>query len=270
MPFPASPDLEPDGSPQSGRRWTGTLQRLMHRALDTVMPPRCLACGETTWTPDSLCAACWQTLRFIDRPFCDACGLPLDCGPADEALLCGGCSATHPPFTRARAALVYGDGSSRLILGFKNGDRTDAVPVFSRWMARAGRDLLADADVLVPVPLHWTRLLARRFNQSALLAYAIRRQTGVRVIPDAIVRRRRTTKMGTLGASARARSVAGAFVVRPRAVAQIAGRRVILIDDVLTTGATVAGCARVLLAAGAASVDVLALARATRDLTVQL
>jgi Predicted amidophosphoribosyltransferases len=228
-----------------------------------------LACGETILTADALCAACWPTLRFIDRPFCDACGLPLDCGEGDD-LLCGGCTAHRPPFGRARAALVYGEGSSRLILGFKNGDRTDAVPVFSRWMVRAGRELLADADALVPVPLHWTRLLARRFNQSALLAYAIRRQTGVRVLPDAIIRRRRTAKMGTLGASARARSVAGAFTIRKSAVRRIEGRRIILIDDVLTTGSTVSGCARVLLAAGAVSVDVLALARATRDLTVQL
>lgn len=246
------------------------LSHVLQRALDTLMPPRCLACGDTTWTPDSLCAACWATLRFIDRPFCDGCGLPLDCGAADEDLLCGGCTAAHPPFARARAALVYGEGSSRLILGYKNGDRTDAVPVFSRWMVRAGRELLADADLLVPVPLHWTRLLVRRFNQSALLAYAIRRQTGLRVVPDAIIRRRRTAKMGTLGASARARSVAGAFAMRTRSMPLIEGRRVVLIDDVLTTGATVAGCARVLLAAGAASVDVLALARATRDLTVQL
>lgn len=264
---PLNPQTTGDVAPPV--RWRAVAGRLVRLAIDTVMPPRCLACGETTWTPDSLCATCWPGLRFIDRPFCDACALPLDVG-ADGDLLCGGCTAVRPPFTHARAALVYNEGSSRLILGYKNGDRTDAVPVFSRWMVRAGRDLLAEADVLVPVPLHWTRLLARRFNQSALLAHAIGRQTGVRVVPDAIIRRRRTKKMGTLGASARARSVAGAFTIRGRAVPLIAGRRVVLIDDVLTTGSTVSGCTRVLLAAGAASVDVLALARATRDLTVQL
>lgn len=253
----------------TGGVWPGLMRRACRIALDALMPPRCLACGESTWTANSLCSACWPKLRFIDQPMCDACGLPLEYG-AGVHLLCGGCMAARPPFSRARAAVVYDDGSSRLILGYKNGDRTDAVPVFARWMVRAGRDLVDDADVLVPVPLHWTRLLARRFNQAALLAHAIGRQTDVGVAPDALIRRRRTKKMGTLGARARARSVAGAFAMRPGAARRIEGRRVVLIDDVLTTGSTAANCTRVLLAAGAARVDVLALARAVRDLTTQL
>lgn len=270
IPTPGSEAAASSRSPHlPPRRLRGLAQRVGRWTLDALMPPQCLACGETTCTPEALCPVCWPTVRFIDAPFCEVCGLPLDF-ESEGVQLCAGCSRAHPPFARGRAALVYNDGSSRLILAYKNSDRTDAVPVFARWMARAGRDLLADADVLVPVPLHWTRLLARRFNQAALLAHAICRQTGVAVLPDALVRQRRTAKMGTLGARARARSVAGVFAVRSGAAARIAGRRVVLIDDVLTTGATASGCARTLLAAGAASVDVLALARAVRDLTTQI
>jgi ComF family protein len=236
--------------------------------IDSMVPPQCLICG--AWIPatNALCASCWPTLRFIDRPLCDACGLPLEFVAAAEPL-CGACARAHPPFARARAALVYDEASSRLILGFKNGDRTDTVPAFAQWMARAGSELLAEADLLVPVPLHWTRLIARRFNQAALIAHAIGRRTGVPVAPDALVRRQRTEKLGHLGARARARTVAGVFALRPRLRRRIAGRRVILVDDVLTTGSTASGCVAALLEGGAARVEVLALARAGRDATVQ-
>lgn len=234
--------------------------------LDLLVPPQCLACGESLLTAEALCPRCWPTLRFIDQPMCTRCGLPLafDPGAGGE---CGGCAASPPAFGRARQALVYDDASRPLILAFKNRDRTDAVPAFARWMVRAGRPLLAEADLLVPVPLHWTRLWARRFNQAALLAHAIGGGVGLPVLPDALIRRRRTVKMGTLGRTARARNVAGAFQVRPGARSRLGGRRVILIDDVVTTGATTEGCARALLAGGARSVDVLALARAVRDAT---
>jgi ComF family protein len=155
----------------------------------------------------------------------------------------------------------YDEASRGLVLSFKHADRTHAAPAYGEWMRRAGAELLADADIAVPVPLHWTRLFVRRYNQAALLAHAIRRAGGPPVEPDLLVRRRRTPTQGHLGRLARARNVRSAFAVRPGAA--IDGRRIVLIDDVMTTGATVGECARVLKRAGAARVDVLTLARVT-------
>lgn len=256
----ASPLLSAGPLAAAGRLAGG----LGRAGLDLLVPPQCLACGESILAADALCPRCWPTLAFIERPLCNRCGLPLAYDLGEDAV-CGACAGSAGAVGRARAALVYDDASRPLILAFKNQDRTDAAPAFARWMVRAGRPLLAAADLLVPVPLHWTRLWARRFNQAALLAHAIGRIARIAVLPDALVRRRRTPKMGTLGRDARARNVAGVFRVRPRASARLAGRRILLIDDVVTTGATTQGCARALRAAGAASVEVLALARAVRE-----
>jgi ComF family protein len=156
----------------------------------------------------------------------------------------------------------YDEASRRLVLAFKHGDRLHLAPAFGRWMRRAGAELLAEADVLVPVPLHWTRLLARRYNQAAVLAHAIHAANGPPVGADWLVRRRRTPSQGKRGAQARERNVKGAFAVKPGRAVE--GRRILLIDDVFTTGATVGECARVLRRAGARHVDVLTLARTVR------
>ncbi len=232
--------------------------------LDLLVPPQCLACGETMTTPHALCARCWPRLRFIGRPMCGVCGIPLAFELGGEAV-CGACARRRPRYERARAALVYDEASRPLILAFKNSDRTDAVPAFASWMTRAGGDVLADAGGLVPVPLHWTRLFARRYNQAALLAAAIGRLTGIAVRPDALLRTRRTPKMRAMAAGARARNVEGAFTVRRAARPWLEGRTLVLVDDVMTTGATVDGCVAALRAAGAAGVSVLALARTVRD-----
>ncbi len=244
--------------------------RLVSRAgrllLDLLVPPQCLACGETMAIPHALCGRCWPTLRFIGRPMCSVCGLPLDFDLGGEAV-CGSCAQRRPRYSRARAALVYDEVSRPLILAFKNSDRTDAAPLFARWMTNAGDAVLAEATGLVPVPLHWTRLFARRYNQAALLAAAIGRLTDIPVLPDALIRTRRTEKMRAMGRSARTRNVAGVFAVRPAARSWLGGRQVVLIDDVMTTGATIDGCAAALLEAGARGVNVLALARAVQDAT---
>lgn len=177
---------------------------------------------------------------------------------------CAACVAVDPPYERARAAIAYDDGSRGLILGFKHGDRLDAVPAFAPWMARAGRELLAEADLLVPVPLHWTRLFVRRYNQASVLAQAVGRLAGRPVAPDLLVRRRRTRSLGTFGPRQRAETVRGAFAVAPRWRASVPGARIVLVDDVLTTGATVGACIRALNKAGASAVDVLTLARVVR------
>lgn len=239
-----------------------TLRRLGTSMLDLLLPPRCLRCGITVGETGTLCVGCWREVTFLGAPCCAGCGLPFEF-ESGAAALCGACAQTPPPFARARAAMRYDEASRRLILGFKHGDRLHLAPAFGGWMRRAGVELLADADVLVPVPLHWTRLFARRYNQAAVLAHAIHAAGGPPVGADWLVRRRRTPSQGKRNASARERNVKGAFAVKPgRAVA---GRRVVLIDDVFTTGATVAECARVLRRAGALRVDVLTLARTVRQ-----
>ncbi|MGC2854529.1 ComF family protein [Novispirillum sp. DQ9] len=228
------------------------------RLLDLVLPPLCLGCGAVVDSTGALCPACFGGVRFVAPPFCACCGTPVP-APAAEGSLCGACVDQPPPWSRARAAFVYDAGSRAMVLRFKHADRIDAAPAFARWMLRAGADLMEDADVVVPVPLHRWRLFARRYNQAALLGARIARAGGLTFVPDALARVRRTVPQGTFDRGARAKNVRGAFTVaRPRAVE---GKAVLLIDDVLTSGATAGECARALLAAGARSVDVLTLAR---------
>lgn len=235
---------------------------MVRRVLDAVLPPLCLCCGAVVAEPGSLCPECWARMDFLAPPLCHACGHPFDLDPgAEGAVLCGPCLAKAPPWGRARAVLRYDDVSKPLILRFKHADRLEGAPAFARWMARAGAELLAEAQVIVPVPLHRWRLLARRYNQAAVLALALGRLGGVTVVPDALVRLRRTSSQGHMDREQRRRNVAGAFAVPPRRRVLVEGRRVLLVDDVLTTGATTGECARVLLKAGAAGVDVLTLGR---------
>ncbi len=237
--------------------------RAGHLALDALLPARCLKCGATVRAPGALCGECWAGLAFLTAPYCACCGFPFefDAGPG---ALCATCTRARPTFNRARAALKYDDASRGLIIDFKHGDRTDAAPAFIPWMRQAGAELLAEADAIVPVPLHWLRLFARRYNQAAMLAAGLAKAAGRPAIMDGLIRRRRTPSQGRLGPSARRRNVAGAFAVPARRQAAFEGRRVLLVDDVLTTGATAEACAAALLRAGAAGVDVLTLARVVR------
>jgi ComF family protein len=233
--------------------------------LDLVLPPRCLRCGEVVAGDGALCVDCFQAATFITPPLCHRCGVPFGgdwAEPvAEEAagLVCAACARRPPPWHRARAALIYDDGARPLVLAFKHGDRPDAAPALAGWMARAGADLLESAEVIVPVPLHRGRLWRRRYNQSALLAAALSRRTGRAWTAGALIRTRATPTQGGKGRAQRSRNVRGAFrVARPD---RVAGRRVLLVDDVLTSGATMAECVRVLRRAGAGGVDVLTLAR---------
>ncbi len=239
------------------------LRRVAELALDAVLPPRCLKCGATVEAPGALCPPCWGTIRFLGPPHCACCGLPFEFD-LGEGALCPACLRERPPYERARAVFRYDAQSRGLVLAFKHADRTDAAPAFARWLARSGQALLDDAELIAPVPLHWLRLARRRYNQAALLANALAGQTGVPAVPDLLVRRRRTPSQGGLSARGRRRNVEGAFAVARRHAARVADRRVLLVDDVLTTGATAAACARALLRAGARAVDVLALAQVVR------
>ena len=227
---------------------------------DFALPPLCPSCREPLGSEIGLCADCWSKLSFIEPPFCARLGIPFTYDPG-PGLLSMEAIAAPPAYDRARAAVRYDDIARVLVHAFKYGDRLDLAPIMGRWMARAGRELLASADALIPVPLHWRRLWARRFNQSAALAKEISAASGVAVLHDAFKRVRATPQQVGLSKAERAENVQGAFRVPARAKADIAGRRLLLVDDVLTSGATADTCARALLRAGAAHVDVLVFAR---------
>uniref|UniRef100_UPI0038CD4676 ComF family protein n=1 Tax=Neoroseomonas rubea TaxID=2748666 RepID=UPI0038CD4676 len=248
------------------RRLAGGARRASAGLLDALLPPRCLGCAEEVSAQGTLCAACFAALKPVSEPFCARCGVPFaHSGQAEasdaDGLCCAPCARRPPAFRRARAALRYDEGAKRLILPFKHADRTELAAPLARRMARAGAALLAETDLIAPVPAHWRRLLARRYDQAALLALAIGRIARRPVVPDLLARRRRTPPLGDKGAAERAAAVEGAFGVPARGARRIAGLRVLLIDDVMTSGATANACARALLEAGAATVDVLAAAR---------
>ena len=241
------------------RRAAGAAQNLVRAALDLALPPLCAACREPV-EGKGLCPACWSKLSFITRPYCERLGIPFvyDPGPG---ILSMQAIADPPAYQRARAAVRFDEISRALVHALKYGDRLDLAPMMGRWISHAGRELLAEADALVPVPLHWRRLWARRFNQSAALAAAISRDSGVPIATGALKRIKATAQQVGLTQSERAANIQGAFRVPEEGKAEVAGRRLVLVDDVLTSGATVEGCARALLRAGAANVDVLIFAR---------
>lgn len=242
------------------------LRRALTAVLDTVLPPQCLNCTEVVSAKGQLCPACWERIEFIAPPVCDACGYPFefDEGGAGEKPLCGACARDLPVFRRARAVMRYDEDSRGLILGFKHGDRLHGAAAYGRWLARAGADLLDGADLIAPVPLHWRRRIARRYNQAALLAIETGRVSGLPVEPDLLRRIRPTESQGHLNRAARAKNVRGAFALNPAHAGTLKSRHIVLVDDVLTTGATAGACAGVLLKSGAASVDILVLARVAR------
>ncbi len=233
------------------------------RILDLLLPPQCLLCDGIVAGDSVLCPDCWGQVVFLSPPQCAVCGLPFEFEAGCD-VACGACTRHPPPYRRARAVISYDEISRKLLLGFKHGDRTDATPSFARWLLRAGADLLDANDTIVPVPLHWTRLFARRYNQAALLGRQVARVSGLPFAPEILVRTRRTASQGHLRAPQRRDNVRGAFAVPQVQRDRIEGQRVLLIDDVITTGATISACTRALTAAGAASVDVLALARVAR------
>jgi ComF family protein len=246
------------------------LQRAAQIAVNAVLPARCLGCGVVVSGPGMLCPACWGRIDFLAPPFCACCGTPFEFAmaqqPGSGETLCGACIRDRPDYERARAVFRYDEESRRLVLAFKHGDQLHGAAAFGRWMARAGAELAAAADFLVPVPLHWTRLFRRRYNQAAILALAVARETAKPALPDLLQRTKRTPSQGRMSPSERRRNIRGAFRVKPASAARIEGRRVLLIDDVMTTGATANACARALLRGGAEAVDVLTLARAVRPL----
>ncbi len=225
-----------------------------------IWPQRSLITNREIPGPGSLEPDLWSKLHFLSDPLCTRCGAPFDI-PVDVEQVCGACLAQPPVYDRARAALIYGDVSRDLVLGLKYQGRRDGLEVLAGWMTNAGAGLLREADLIVPVPLHYFRLVRRGFNQSLWLAAAVSRQSGVKLSVDALKRRRSTPIQGGLSAEGRRRNVQGAFEVRRSRERLVKDQKILLVDDVLTTGATAEACTRALKRAGAGCVDVLTLAR---------
>ena len=239
---------------------TGTARWL----ANLVVPALCLSCQAPLGSLDALCGSCWRKVRFIRPPLCDRLGIPM---PYDTGgpIVSGAALANPPEWDRARAVAHFDPVVQGLIHGFKYADRHDARRLFGRWLVSAGAEILADADVLIPVPLHRWRLLSRKFNQAGLLAQEVGRLSGIAHEPMALRREKATPSQVGQSAVERRRNLAGAFVVKPGDRPRIEGRKIVLVDDVITTGSTVAACARVLRRAGAARIDVLALALVTDE-----
>jgi ComF family protein len=229
-------------------------------ALGVVYPPTCIACAAATGEPHTLCARCWSEMRFIERPFCERLGTPFEVD-LGIALLSPAAIADPPVFRRARAVARYDETARRLVHRLKYGDRVELARALGGMMARAGAELMLDADVIVPVPLHRSRLWWRRFNQAMALAGALSRTSGVPCDPFLLARVKRTRSQVGLTRTQRGDNLQGAFRVPADAKPHLAGKRVLLVDDVVTTGATANACSRALLRAGAESVDVLSFAR---------
>ncbi len=242
------------------RRAVQMLQRGGARLLDLIYPPGCLACDEPVATAGALCPACFAALRPITAPLCPRLGIPFAASLGPDALSAEAI-ADPPPFDRSRSAVVYGAVARRVVSRLKYGDRPELAPFCARLMALAGREVLTAPAVLVPVPLHYWRHLGRRYNQSTELAMALSRLTGLAVDTRLVRRARATRRQVGLTAQARARNVAGAFAVDPVAATRHAQGRVVLVDDVITTGATMGALTRALQRAGVAHVDVVSFAR---------
>ena len=240
-------------------RLASGVRAIFRITVDVALPQLCAACREPVGG-EGLCAACWSKLSFIARPYCERLGIPFAYDPG-PGVLSMEAIADPPAYRRARAVVRFDDVARTLVHALKYGDRLDLAPTMGRWMATAGRSLTAEADAIIPVPLHWRRYWARRFNQSALLAEAIAEASQVPLVLGALKRVKATPQQVGLSQSARTLNVQGAFRVSPSGKAAVAGRRLILVDDVITTGATVDACARALLRAGAAEVNVLTFAR---------
>ncbi len=241
-----------------------SLSKLIDSVLNTILPPRCAATGEIVDIQGTISPNFWSELQFIEKPFCKNCGIPFSF-EIDEDFLCAECIEIEPMFDQSRCAVVYNDASRRLVLNFKFNDKTSFVHTFVPWMIRAGKDLIYDSDYIIPIPLHPKKLRQRRFNQSALLAHEIAKKTSSNYLPDGLISTRLTKPQKGLSKKHRINNVGGAFAINDNHLDTFAHKKILLIDDIFTTGATLNEAARMLKNAGAAEVNVLTIARVTKD-----
>ncbi|QHQ36916.1 ComF family protein [Algicella marina] len=233
--------------------------------LNAVYPPQCVGCEEETTDSHGLCPTCWKDTSFISGSICNCCGLPVPLSLPTTNVICDACMYAPPGWDNGRAAILYEGTGKKVVLGLKHRDRLDLALVAAGWMAAAGRDLLRNADVLAPVPLHWSRLARRRHNQSAELARQLSALTGVHCVPDLLIRQERTTSLEGKNRAERFAILQNTIRLNPRRIEAIAGRKCVLIDDVLTTGATLGAATSAVRTGHPAGVSALVLARVARD-----
>ena len=237
----------------------------LQSVIRAIYPAQCVACDEPTEAEFGLCGPCWRETKFIGGLVCDTCGTPLPGEDRGEIVQCDDCMTIARSWDRGRAALIYTGIGRRFVLGLKHGDRTDLARPAAMWMTRVARPLLRDDTVLVPVPLHWARLARRRYNQAALLVRALGRALDRPVCADALLRPKKTQPLEGHNRDARFLALSGAIVPNAKRMDQIRGKSVLLVDDVMTSGATLAASAEAARAAGAANVSIVTLARVVKD-----
>ena len=237
----------------------------LQSVIRAIYPPQCVACDALTDDDFGLCSDCWSQTAFIDGLVCDSCGTPLPGDDMDEAVQCDDCMVIARPWDHGRAVFAYSGVGRRLVLALKHGDRTYLAPALASWMAKKTAKMPLVDPVIVPVPLHWVRLVRRRYNQSALIALELGKQLEQPVCVDALLRPRATKSLDGHSRDARFAALSGAILPNPRRRAQVAGRSVLLVDDVMTSGATLAASTEALRAAGAINVSIVTLARVVKD-----
>lgn len=239
---------------------------MLRSAVHLIYPPQCIFCAERVTTDFALCGTCWRETPFVSGLVCDSCGTPLPGEDTGKSEHCDDCLQIARPWGRGRAALLYQDKGRQMVLALKHGDRQDLARPAAAWLLRAARPLLQPGMLVAPIPLHWFRLFRRRYNQSALLSRLVALGAGLDHAPDLLLRHRATPSQERKGRDDRFANVAQAISLHPRQRARVQGRHVLLIDDVMTSGATLAVASDACLAGGATAVSVLVLARvAKRD-----
>jgi ComF family protein len=238
---------------------------ILQAALHLIYPPQCLTCDERVTTDFGLCGACWRDTPFITGLVCDKCGTPLPGHDADAGVLCDDCLTIARPWSRGRASILYRDNGRSLILALKHGDRLDLAQPAAGWLFKSVQSILVPDMLVAPIPLYWMRLFKRRYNQSALLSVALALKAGLDHCPDLLVRNRQTHSQEGRTRDGRFANMQGAISLHPRQACRLRDRHVLLVDDVMTSGATFAACAEACLAGGAAAVSVVALTRVTKD-----
>lgn len=237
----------------------------MQALLHVVYPPQCLSCDARVTTDFGLCSACWRDTPFISGLVCTKCGTPLPGDDTATEVLCDDCLTIARPWSQGRAALVYKDNARKLVLSLKHGDRIDLARPAAQWMLRVAQPMLVPGMLVAPIPLHWMRLIKRRYNQAALLSAGLAKLASLDHCPDLLQRRRSTGSQEGRSRDARFANMADALTVHPRRAARIEGRHILLVDDVMTSGATLAAAAEACVAAGAIGISVLVMARVTKD-----